>query len=132
MIEKQKNCTVYQEPLYQIAHEEGKEIIFISKYNNTPENPEIIYDGGEHALLYRDTNTAVLLSYINPAFRKYLHNAKTALIVEMENVFGPNQKDAKISNEYNAAITRVNKLPISTDKIITPEQMIKRISKKIN
>ncbi len=129
---KQNQCTFYQEPLYKIARKDDGEIVFvISNYSGDPSpNPEIIYDGGEHALMYRDGQTSVLLGYINPAFRAYLSNAKSVLVVELKDIHATEKKDIKIMQTYNANVSKVRALPISTDKIVTPEQAVKSLLKK--
>ncbi len=103
-----------QEKLYLImVNKRDERCIFltpkdISKLKIT--NPEIVYDGGEHAILYRSEKESILLDYIPESQRNELTKLSEILVVE----YDVNKKD--IANEYMAKITILNKIPnISKD-----------------
>lgn len=66
--------------------------------------PQIIYDGGEHALLYRDENNTVVLDYIHPEVREDLAHATRILVVEAQG--------QSIVREYVSKIKTMKKLPL--------------------
>ena len=69
-----------------------------------PESPVLIYDGGNHALLYRTPGSSVLLDFIHPEVRPYLLKAEQVLIAETQNY--------QIVREYTVVCRRVKNLPI--------------------
>lgn len=64
-----------------------------------PESPVLIYDGGNHALLYRTPGSSVLLDFIHPEVRPYLLKAEQVLIAETQNY--------QIVREYTVVCRRV-------------------------
>ncbi len=84
-------------------------------YKNKPNNPEIVYDGKEHAILYRDQENTIILDYINKTEQKPLSSLKNILIVEYDT------KTKKEIYEYIAKINIVTKIPnINTEIEIKP------------
>lgn len=71
----------------------------------TPQNPEILYDYGENAILYRNPNDTIILDYFPQSERKNLTELKQILVVEYD------VKTKKPAYEYMAKITILNKLP---------------------
>ena len=69
-----------------------------------PNSPVLIYDGGDHALLYRTPQSSVLLDFIHPEVRPFLLKAKQVLIAET--------KDYQVAREYMVTCKRVKNLPI--------------------
>ena len=87
-----------------------------------PESPVLIYDGGDHALLYRTPRLSVLLDFVHPEVRPFLLKAKQVLIVET--------KDYKIIREYIATCKCVKNLPI--DKAGVKPLLDKEAAKQID
>ena len=78
LIEQEKNFNILQ-------NESGKLMILIRARLEDAESPKLVYNGGEHALLYRNDHHTVVLDYIHPAIRKALRRKKQVLIVETNN-----------------------------------------------
>ena len=110
-----KAYNLYQQKNFHIVKNNDQLFIIISLYQGNPNNSEIIYDGQEHAILYRDEQTSILLDYINPTVRDDLLNTQIATIIETT------EKNNKIISvlEYQVKIHIVNKLP-KINNIITP------------
>ena len=74
-----------QEGRYDILQNAAGEILIIIKYHEGgPENPRLVYDGGETALLYRSRESAVLLEAINAKARGPLKSVDEVQMVEVE------------------------------------------------
>ncbi len=78
LIEQEKNFNILQ-------NESGQLMILIRARLEDAELPKLVYNGGEHALLYRNDHNTVVLDYIHPAIRKALRQKKQVLIVETNN-----------------------------------------------
>jgi hypothetical protein len=57
-------------------------LICLNEHEGVPENPEIVYDGGPHALLYRHKNQIVILDFVHQDARKPLEEVDQLLVVE--------------------------------------------------
>ncbi|MCR5506341.1 MAG: hypothetical protein K6F04_00655 [bacterium] len=105
-----------QEKLYIIMVNQNNEkcILLTPKTISklSPINPEIIYDGKEHALLYRNSQETILLDYIPESQRNDLAKLNEILIVEYD-------VNTKVpANEYMAKMTIVNKIPDISKNLI--------------
>ena len=70
---------------YDILQNAAGEILIIIKYHEGgPENPRLVYDGGDTALLYRSRESAVFLDGINDKARGPLKSVDEVLMVEVE------------------------------------------------
>ncbi|MDR1009012.1 MAG: hypothetical protein LBL52_02030 [Rickettsiales bacterium] len=70
---------------YIMGEVDGQLAVWISPKAPLPgavENPEIAYDGGEHAVLYRSENDPIALDYIPEEFRARLLAAASVLVGE--------------------------------------------------
>jgi hypothetical protein len=92
-------------------------------YSGKVENPEIIYDGGRDAILYRNKDEAVALDYLPEANKKRLGEVKRVLVVEYD---GENRS---IHTEYFANVVKVAKLPDLKGRIVTREELEKDLKK---
>lgn len=73
-----------KEERYDIVQtSEGIIMIIIGARKSEPYNPRLVYDGGAHALLYRNTKSAVLLNSINIKVRSVLKEQESVSIVEL-------------------------------------------------
>lgn len=97
--------TVQQESFYEVHLNKNGDIM-ISMHAREPEptSAVLIYDGGEHALLYRTPESSVLLDFIHPEVRPYLLQAKQVLIAEAQNY--------TVVREYMATCRRVKSIPV--------------------
>lgn len=75
IVEQEKNFNILQ-------NESGKLMILIRARLEDAVKPKLVYNGGEHALLYRNDHNTIVLDYIHPAIRKALRQKKQVLIVE--------------------------------------------------
>jgi hypothetical protein len=106
-----------QEQEYRAYFNDDDEIMFaIKEKRGEPENPFILYDGGPHALLYRNSEQIILLDYLSEQVRAPLTKVKQVLIGELENDW------ETIAHEYDAPVRQVARLPISNEEIITPNK----------
>ena len=71
-----KKTIIEQEKKYDILKNAAGDLLFIIKARLTnEEKPTIVYDGGEHALFYRNKENTIVLDYINPNIRQHLEKA---------------------------------------------------------
>ena len=79
------NTISEQEGRYDILQNGAGEILIIIKYRNGgPENPRMVYDGGDVALLYRSRESALFLDAINEKARAPLKSVDEVLIAEID------------------------------------------------
>lgn len=97
-----------QAKLYNILINPDGEVCIILKplspYESDVLNPEIIYDGGENAILYRNETNPIILDYIPEVQQKIIFEREKILIVEYD------IKSDNISKEYFAPIIKVKKM----------------------
>ncbi len=94
-----------QEKKFEVLRNPAGELLIIIRARiNSEENPVIAYDGGEHALLYRNATHTVVLDYIHPMVRTALLKASSVLIVEAQG--------NAVVREYFAGIKQVEKLAL--------------------
>ena len=92
-----------QEGRYDILQNAAGEILIIIKYHEgDPDNPRIVYDDTETALLYRSKESAVLLEHINLKAREQLMKVENVLIVEV--------KDDDVAREYKVPMRKIRSL----------------------
>lgn len=71
---------------YDMLQNAAGEILIIIEYRESgPENPRLVYDGGEQALLYRSRESAFMLNSIAREARMPLKSVNEVLMVEIEN-----------------------------------------------
>ncbi len=99
-----KKANVSQsEGQYDILQNAAGEILIIIQYRaGGPENPRLVYDGGEQALLYRSRESAVMLDAINQEARQPLKSVSEVLMVELE--------DDDVAREYRVPVRAVKNL----------------------
>lgn len=98
------NSTVSeQEGRYDILQNGAGEILIITKYRDGgPENPRLIYDGADVALLYRSRESAVFLDGINPEARGPLKSVDEVMIAEIDG--------NEVAREYKVPVRIVKSL----------------------
>ena len=97
VIEQEKNFNILQ-------NEAGSLMILIRARLEDADAPKIVYNGKEHALLYRNDHNTVILDYIHPAIRKALRRKKQVLVVEASN--------GAVVREYVCPVTYLKDIPI--------------------
>lgn len=94
-----------KEGVYDVVTNVNNELLFcIRARAGIPNNPRFFYDGGAHAILYRDAKRSILLEHLPKNTIKNLADLDKVLIAEIDN--------DELKNEYFAAICRIRKLPI--------------------
>ena len=92
-----------QEGRYDILQNAAGEVLIIIKYHEgDPDNPRIVYDGTDTALLYRSRESAVYLEHINKKAREQLMKVENVLIVEV--------KDDDVAREYKVPMRKIKSL----------------------
>lgn len=87
-----------------LQNKEGEILIIIEKRPEEPDNPRLVYDGGDQALLYRSKVSATMLNTIAEQAREPLMNVEKVLIVETD--------DDDVVREYNAKVMHVRSLKL--------------------
>jgi len=101
------NKKIEIENQYEIFQNKTGDIMFsILERDGEPDSPEIVYDGGAHALLCRNNGHTVILDYINPDVRPSLTHGKEVLIAEHHKTDKKN-----FVREYTAVVNIVKRLP---------------------
>lgn len=96
---------IEQETNYNILKNiSGDLMILMRARMDNAVKPQILYDGGEHALLYRTQDNTVVLGYIHPEVRKDLNTADSVLIVEAQG--------SSIVREYYSKVKTMKKIPL--------------------
>lgn len=94
-----------QEKKYEILRNPAGELLIIIRARiDSEEKPVIAYDGGEHALLYRNLTNTIVLDYVHPLVRAALVKATSVLIVEAQG--------NTVVREYFAGIKQVDKIAL--------------------
>lgn len=103
-----KKKHIETENYYDILQNEKKELLFcIGEHEGEPDSPEIVYAGGEHALLYRSKDHIVILDFVHPDVRDQLMKAEQALVAE----FHKTGEEKGIIREYIADVNIYGQLP---------------------
>ena len=84
-------------------------------YSGRIMQPSVLYDGGEHAVLWRNPDEAIVLDYIPEAWRAKVMAAESLAVAEF------NTKQRDIRAPYMAKIAKAEKMP--NLGILTEEQL---------
>ena len=102
-LEQEQDSYGTQEGRYDILQNEAGEILIIIKYHEgEPDNPRIVYDGTDTALLYRNKESAVLLEHINIKAREPLMKIEEVLLVEIQG--------DEVAREYKVPMRKIRSL----------------------
>lgn len=115
-----------------LVNDDEEVMISMTSKDAEPENPRIIYDGGDHALYYRSPLETILLDYINPEVREILKNVKTVLVAEVE--VNEEKQDGDVLRAFDVPLQVVKKLPLSGElaKLPTIEELFDKIDAEID
>lgn len=115
-----------QARLYNILVNPKGEVCIVLKplvpYESEVINPEIIYDGGENAVLYRSNSDAVILDYIPVDQAKVIFSLDKVLIVEYD------IKSDSVVREYFAGLVKVQKLMDFGEDFVSREELDSQLS----
>ena len=103
LIEQEKNFNILKNPT-------GDLMILIRARLDNAIHPKIIYDGGEHATLYRNDGNTSVLDFIHPSIRPDLERVVTLLVVEANN--------GSIIREYTAEVKHMKEIPLPSDLLL--------------
>lgn len=85
---------------------EGIFVLEIPSSDTKTDLPTLIYDNGEHALLYRNQESGMVLDYIHPKVRNDLYNAKEVAVCEYDL-----EKD-EVSDFYRIPVQQVPNIAV--------------------
>lgn len=96
---------IEEETKYNILKNIAGDLMILMRARlNDAEQPQIVYDGGEHALLYRTGDNTIVLGYIHPDVRQDLAKVENVLIVEAQG--------NSIVREYYSKVKTMKKIPL--------------------
>ncbi len=81
---------------------EGNLMLLVHARMGGVENSQVVYDGGQTALLHRSEKDIVALDFIHPAIRADLKKKKQVLVVEVNG--------SAVIREYMAAVKPVKSI----------------------
>ena len=89
----------------------GELLLVLESFGTPPDNDvRVLYDGGEHALFYRNKDRTIVLDYIHPEVRANLAAVKEIYVGEL--------KGEVLEFDYMAKLELVKKIP-DVDRYIT-------------
>lgn len=72
-----------------------------------PDKPLLVYDGGEHATFYRNSDDVLLLDYINENVQKMLKESDYIVVAELD------RETERVVRDYKARIKIFKKNPFT-------------------
>ena len=97
LVEQEKNFNILKNPA-------GDLMILIRARLEDATQPKIIYNGGKHAVLYRNDGNTIVLDFIHPSVRADLERVLNLLVVEAH--------DGSIIREYMAEVKHMKQIPL--------------------
>ena len=97
LVEQEKNFNILKNPA-------GDLMILIRARLEDADQPKIIYNGGKHAVLYRNDGNTIVLDFIHPSVRADLERVLNLLVVEAH--------DGSIIREYMAEVKHMKQIPL--------------------
>ena len=97
LVEQEKNFNILKNPA-------GDLMILIRARLDDAAQPRIIYNGGKHAVLYRNDGNTIVLDFIHPSVRSDLERVLNLLVVEAH--------DGSIIREYMAEVKHMKQIPL--------------------
>ena len=103
---------VETEAYYDIlANADGELLFCLKAREGSPDRPQILFSGENHALFYRTADQMIVLDYIHPEVCPLLKQVSSVLVAECTDPTGENPMKG-IVREYTAAVRHVSKLPL--------------------
>ncbi len=110
---KNGELSVEKEDSYVILPTTEEELIFaISVKDEDPIDPVLLYDGSEHALLYRSKTDVVILDYLPENIKERLDNIDKAYIVEID------YRVKKLKQDYDVMVEIVKEYPFDISNYV--------------
>lgn len=110
------NTEVETESYYDILANADDELLFCLKARaGSPDKPQILFNGENHALFYRTADQMIVLDYIHPDVAPLLAKTDSVLVAEYSEPAGDNPQKG-IVREYTASVRHVSKLPLAEFK----------------
>ena len=105
---KKGNFKIEKEDAFVALPTTEDELIFaIAVRENEPNQPKLLYDGDEHALLIRSKEDAVILDYLNSEVQKILQHSFKIYVAEID------YKEKKMMRDYMVPIHLVDSYPFN-------------------
>ncbi|MDR1694374.1 MAG: hypothetical protein LBR70_04185 [Lactobacillaceae bacterium] len=98
-----ENTTSLKDKYNILQNSKGEIMIMIDSFPGGPENPRVVYDGGDTILLYRSRESAVYLRKVEEEARKPVKSVDEILIVEFD-------EDDDVAREYKAPLRIVKSI----------------------
>lgn len=109
------NTEVETESYYDILANADDELLFCLKTRpGSPDKPQILFNGENHALFYRTADQMIVLDYIHPDVAPLLAKTDSVLVAEYSEPVGENPQKG-IVREYTASVRHVSKLPLAAE-----------------
>lgn len=105
--------SVEKEDAYVIFPTTDEELIFaISVKDEDPIEPKLLYDHGDHALLYRSKTDVVILDFLPEHIKERLDSIDKAYIVEID------YRVKRLKQDYDVNVELVNSYPFDITKYL--------------
>lgn len=117
---------VYQEKdfIIDLNEDSGLLTFGIKEKQGEVIDPKIVYDGKDHALLYRNPEQIILLDYINDELKDRLFNAERVMISEF-NIDNPETP----LKAYSAEVEKTDKVSFSEIGFESYESLVENLEK---
>lgn len=103
LVEQEKKFSILKNPA-------GDLMILIRARLEDATQPKIIYNGGKHAVLYRNGGNTIVLDFIHPSVRADLERVLNLLVVEAH--------DGSIIREYMAEVRHMKEIPLPNGLVL--------------
>lgn len=104
--QNEQDILISKEDAYVVMPTSEDELVFaLSVKEEEPDDPKILYDNSEHALLYRTPQEVVILDFLHADVQRKLENIGKAFIVEID------YKLKKLFQDYEVPIELVDSYP---------------------
>lgn len=101
---------ISQEKQYQILPTVDKGLVFaINMKQGEIRDPKILYNGGNHALLYRSDEDVVILDFLEPRAKRMMQNLSNAHICEID------YDEEKVAQLYKVHIHQIFQMPLDVE-----------------
>jgi len=103
LVEQEKKFNILKNPA-------GDLMILIRARLDDATQPKIIYNGGKHAVLYRNNGNTIVLDFIHPSIRADLERVMALLVVEAH--------DGAVIREYTAEVKHMREIPLPNGMVL--------------
>lgn len=105
---------ISQEKQYQILPTTDKGLVFaITMKPGAVRDPRVLYDGGNHALLYRSDEDVVILDFLEPRAKRMMQNLSKAHICEID------YDMEEVEHLYEVHIHQIFQMPFDIEAYIS-------------